>query len=473
VELATRASAPASRRSASRPWALTAGVTILSAAFTALVLLVSPFDVAYRSVVMHVSAETIAVVVGTTAAYLFFGRYRLNGHVSDLVLAASLLVLATGSLCFQLLPALLSWIDDFGRFSTWAQVMSGLLGAVGFAVAAYWDRKLRLSRRSGVLVAAAFLGLLLAIAAVTRVLAMHLPLVISPTLSPVEGGRVTGQPLALGAQCLTMALFALAAVGFLRRAARSDDRLLETLAAASAVGAFAALNYFVFPSLYSQWIYSGDILSFVFYVLIFAGVARELNGYWQDLAKGAVLEERRRIARELHDGLAQELAFIASQSRLLGEGALERRLTSAADRALEESRRAIDALTKPLGEPVDVAVASAAEEIAPRVGARLVLDLQRGITTTPEVREELRRIVREATVNATEHGQATQIRISLESNGAGLRLVIADDGTGFDPSPPTEGFGLISMRERAAAMGGKVTISSEPGAGTTIEVVLP
>ncbi len=459
----------------SRPGALTVVVSILSAAFTALVLLVEPFDVAYRSLVMHVVAETIAVVVGATAAYLFFGRYRLSGRAGDLVLAASLLVLATGSLFFLLLPALLSWVEDFGRFSTWAQVISGLLGAVGFAVAAYWDRELRLSRRSSFLVAAGCLGLLPAIGLLTRVLSAHLPLVVSPTLSPVEGGRqiVIGQPVALGAQCLTMALFALASVGFLRRAARSDDRSLPTLAAASAVGAFAALNYFVFPSLYSQWIYSGDILSFVFYVLIFAGVLSELNGYWRDLAQAAVLEERRRIARDLHDGLAQELAFISTQTRLLGEGRREQSLSSAADRALEESRRAIDALTKPLGEPVDVVVAKAAEEVATRVGARLTLDLQRGVETTHETREALRRIVREATVNATEHGRATEVGISLERNGAGLHVAIRDDGDGFDPERPTEGFGLISIRERAARLGGDVTVRSEPGSGTTVEVVLP
>ena len=454
---------------------MTVWVAVLSATFTALVLGVRPFDVAYRSLVMHVAAETIAVVVGTTAAYLFFGRYRLNARLGDLVLAASLLVLATGSLCFLLLPALLSWIDDFGRFSTWSQVMAGLLGAVGFAVAAFTDRELRLSRRAGSVVVAASAALLLVIGLVTRVLTMHLPLVVSPTLSPVAGGRqiAVAQPLALAAQCLTMTLFAAAAVGFVRRASRTDDRLLGTLAAASAVGAFAALNYFVFPSLYSQWIYSGDILSFVFYVLIFAGVARELNGYWRDLARVAVLEERRRIARELHDGLAQELAFIASQSRLLAPESPGPALVSAADRALEESRRAIDALTKPLGQPVDVAVATAAEEVATRVGARLALDLQPGIEATPEVREALRKIVREATINATQHGHASLVSISLRQNGSGLRLLVQDDGAGFDPRRPTDGFGLTSLRERAARLGGRAVLRSEPGAGTVLEVVLP
>jgi signal transduction histidine kinase len=307
------------------------------------------------------------------------------------------------------------------------------------------------------------------------VLSSHLPLVISPNLSPVQGGRqiVIAQPAVLAVECMTALLFALATVGFLWRASRSADRLLGPLAAASTVAAFAALNYFVFPSLYSPWIYSGDILRFGFWVVILAGLAHELNGYWRDQARVLVLEERRRIARDLHDGLAQELAFISSQSRLLGSGVLEQRLASAADRALEESRRAIYALTRPLGEPVDIAVARAAEEIATRIGARLTLELQRGIPTTPDVREALRRIVREATVNATEHGHATHIRISLQRNGAGLHLLVEDDGRGFDEARPTDGFGLISIRERAASLGGDVTLRSGVGAGTTLEVILP
>ncbi len=149
-----------------------------------------------------------------------------------------------------------------------------------------------------------------------------------------------------------------------------------------------------------------------------------------------MLEERRRIARELHDGLAQELAFISTQSRLLRPAALEQSLTSAADRALDESRRAIDALTRPLGEPVDVVVAKAAEEVATRVGARLTLDLQPGIATTHETREALRRIVREATVNATEHGHATPgPDLARDATAPVCTCSIEDDGDGLRPRP--------------------------------------
>ena len=95
------------------------------------------------------------------------------------------------------------------------------------------------------------------------------------------------------------------------------------------------------------------------------------------------------------------------------------------------------------------------------------------VGASADAREALIRIVREAVTNAARHGHATEVRVELE-NGNGLRLVVADDGQGFDSDAPRGGgFGIIGMRERAEALGGVFTLSSEPGEGTAIEVVLP
>ena len=451
------------------------GFSVAAAAtFTALVVFVPPFDVAYRSPLMHVSIETVAAVAGLVASYLVFGRYRLSARLADLLLALSFLVLAVGSLFFSVLPAGLSG-HDVTHFSTWAPVMSGLLGAVGLAVSAFSRGSLRPGFAAIAGAAVAFAAVVALIAAVTEVLASRLPVAIPPALSPVHHGRqlVTGQPAVLAVQLLTMGLFAGAALGFFRRGQRNGDELMLTLSIASVVGAFASLNYFLFPSLYSQWVYAGDILHFSFYLIILWGVARELNSYWRGLAHTAALEERRRIARELHDGLAQELAFIASRSRLLRPGALESQLASAAERALAESRQAIAALTQPLDEPLEVTLSRAAEEVAIRFGLKLELGLAPTGLAGHAVREALRRIVREATTNAARHGAATRVTISLDSVDSRLRLRICDDGCGFDASRDYPGFGLISMRERAASLGGTFQLSSKPGAGTTVVVRLP
>jgi signal transduction histidine kinase len=86
------------------------------------------------------------------------------------------------------------------------------------------------------------------------------------------------------------------------------------------------------------------------------------------------------------------------------------------------------------------------------------------------------RIVREAVANAARHGRAGRIAVSLTCSHE-LRLSVADDGCGFDPATrpthPDAGFGLLSMGERAEALGGSLAVRSAPGAGATIEVVLP
>jgi signal transduction histidine kinase len=207
------------------------------------------------------------------------------------------------------------------------------------------------------------------------------------------------------------------------------------------------------------------------------GAAREIAAWQDQLAETAASGERRRIARELHDGLAQELAFIVGQTRSLveqsGEDGPFSHIAAAAERALDESRTAIAALSRRVDDPLDVALAQAAEDVAARTGAQIRFDLTPGIQVAPEVREDLARIVREAVSNAARHGEASTVTVAL-SNTDGIRVSVTDDGKGFDPDAPRRrGFGLTSMRERAELRGATVVVQSRPGEGTKVEVVLP
>ena len=80
--------------------------------------------------------------------------------------------------------------------------------------------------------------------------------------------------------------------------------------------------------------------------------------------------------------------------------------------------------------------------------------------------------VREAVTNAGRHGHAVHIAVEL-TNSEGLRLRVADDGGGFDPGVESDGFGLVSMQERAKALGGRFLLASQPGGGTVIEIAIP
>jgi signal transduction histidine kinase len=233
----------------------------------------------------------------------------------------------------------------------------------------------------------------------------------------------------------------------------------------------------LFPSTFTDLLYAGDIFRIAAVVAWAIGTVRVISSYQAAYAEAAVLDERRRVARDLHDGVAQELAFIASQMHWLNKQGPDEeskeQIAESVQRALDESRGAISALNRPINEPLDVALANTAEEIAGRLGARLDLDLDDGVTVPPAWQEALPRILREAVANAVRHGRARTVKVHLR-DADGIWLRVTDDGRGFDPSnPPENGYGLIGMKERTESLGGEFRLSSEPGRGTSIEVALP
>jgi signal transduction histidine kinase len=457
------------------PW-LTGATALFGATITAVIALVAPLHFAYRSASLHAAIETAAAIAALLAASLVFGRFREHSRLNDLALVAALSVLATTNLAFAALPAALPDAVP-GTFSTWSAVIGSVLGSVLLAVAAFAPAtRVRHPRGSAVVVFVTLAGLLGIMTAVIATFAAHLPVGIEQAL-PSGELQLEEHGAVLAAQVASAVCLAIAAVGFTLRTRLPTDELLRWLAVGATLGAVARINFALFPSLYSQWVSTGDIFRMGFYVALLIGAEREIRLYQSRMAALAVLEERRRLARELHDGLAHELVFIATQARRLEqEPDLERlpQIVTAAERAIDESRRAIGALTRPMDEPFDIALAATAEDVASRLGARLELELATDVDVSPETCEALLRVVREAITNAARHGRAGSIRVTL-ANGHGLRLRIADDGIGFDPVAVKErpgAFGLTSMRERVQALGGEFRLFSQPGAGTSIDVVL-
>lgn len=146
----------------------------------------------------------------------------------------------------------------------------------------------------------------------------------------------------------------------------------------------------------------------------------------------------------------------------------------AAERALDESRDAIAALRRRHDDPFALELSQVAEQLAARAGARLRLDLDARIEVADAQRDPLLRIVREAVTNGVRHGKATELSLEL-SMDHGLRVSVRDNGVGFEPGGARRrgSFGLTTMRERAHALGGDLFVSSHPGEGTLVEVVVP
>jgi signal transduction histidine kinase len=271
------------------------------------------------------------------------------------------------------------------------------------------------------------------------------------------------------------AAYGLAALGFHRRSERLHDEFFGWLAIAAVLAAAADINYLLCPSAYSRAVSLADVFRLCFYVVLLTGSAREIWLYWQVKSEASVLEERQRIARDLHDGLAQELAYLLRNLRSLDgtvDAEMRARLRRAAERAQLEARVAIGTLTAPRRQSVNVAITQAVSEVAARDHIRLELDVVPGIRLPAASAEAIVRIACEAVRNAAHHSGAGRVTLSLERRGSRVRLRVSDDGSGFDPAVPAAGFGLTSMHERASLVGGDLRISSGPGHGTEVEVTL-
>jgi signal transduction histidine kinase len=211
--------------------------------------------------------------------------------------------------------------------------------------------------------------------------------------------------------------------------------------------------------------------------LFIAGAVRALKRHSQ-------AEERRRLAHELHDTLAQGLAGVVLQleaaEHYLGEGEgeaarLVARARQTAGACLVDTRRAVAALRpEPLAHAT---LAAAVRQLCARVPATCEV---RGTVRRchPRVEVVALRVVQEALANVDKHAAAGEVAVTVEYLATSLRVVVQDDGCGFDPADPPEpdgrtsgGTGLATMRERVMSVGG--TLSVESGAGTTVTATLP
>jgi signal transduction histidine kinase len=451
------------------------GTGAAAATATLVVVVVPDIHFAYRAASLHVALETTAALVALLAAYLVLGRFWSSGRIEHVLFVGALGLIASTNLFFATLPPALTG-DENGPFATWASAAGHLIGAALFAAAALVrERRLERPGRALVVVALGMAVTIGLIAAVTVALSGHLPPGIDTPPEQSARPHLVG-PIALhGIELATMLAFLAASVGLTRRADATGDSLMRWFAVAAILAAAARLNYFLYPSEFAQYVYVGDLFRLCFYLVLLGGAAYEIRRYWSGLVGAAILEERRRIARDLHDGMAQELALIGRKARRLGAAKEAGEIAAAADRALLDARSAIAALSELGDRPLAHVLAENAEEVAARHGIRLELDVEPVSGVGRDAQEALIRIAAEAIANAARHARATKVHVGL-SNGDAVRLVIADDGIGFDAAAVSGRpgrFGLPNMRERARALGADFSVSTTPGAGTRVEVVLP
>jgi signal transduction histidine kinase len=212
----------------------------------------------------------------------------------------------------------------------------------------------------------------------------------------------------------------------------------------------------------------------------------ELAQHATTIEQLAISQERNRLAREMHDTLAHTLSGLAVQLEAMNSvretdpGSLSKMLESALNTTrtgLAEARLAIRALR---ATPLDdlgfiVAIKEMAQSAADRANLSLELQLAERIEIlSPEAEQSLYRIAEQAINNVTQHANAKRLLVRMGTENGHLTLTIQDDGQGFisDRIDSESHFGLQGMRERAEILGGRMNITSQPGKGSTIQVVL-
>lgn len=227
------------------------------------------------------------------------------------------------------------------------------------------------------------------------------------------------------------------------------------------------------------------LLMVMAWVVVLGGRLREqMSVIRQKLQHGAVLEERNRIARELHDNLEQELAGISmqldlavdcfQQSPRIAHQAVET-ARNMSRHSMIEARRSVWDLRCHLLEKGDLgsALTQVVKPLLARNGSQIDVRIAgRPVRLAGSVEMNLLRIGQEAVANAVMHGHARNITIDLEYDCGTVRLCVSDDGCGFNAEQASSAghFGLLDMRERAHSMGCSLRVDSQPGQGAKITV---
>jgi len=355
--------------------------------------------------------------------------------------------------------------SGLGSVETWAAVGASLFGAALIATAPF------VSRRTGRRKRALSVTVVLVLVSLAGIWSDVHFLGLDIDTSGPDGIR---SPSIVGAYGLLALLSLVAVVGFGLRYRRHGRELDSWLTLALTLVVFADLHYVLAPLRSSDYVLPSDVLRLVAFGVLLAGVSRAIG---QAEFGRAVAEERARVARDIHDGLAQYLFAISAQISMLETGAaLDKilpRLKFASTAAQQEAQFAVLALSSASGSaPFDAALRRYVDFLVADGELDVEMEVDPDVTLGPDEEIEVFRIVQEGLANVRKHAGAKSAMVSIVERNGRRVVVVSDDGMGLAGDDPGAGQGLRNMRTRAASIEGVLSLRSSPGKGTSIEVVL-
>ncbi len=446
--------------------------------------------------------DTIALIVSVMLTLLAWARFRERRVMGAVYHAAAFLALA---MAYGI--ALIVSLEHSGSISSLAEpetaqdlvfAIATLAAAILFVIAGTFTAR----RTYGVHPLWIIAGPALAVAAaalVAQVVATP-PEALQIIIFDDPAGLPHITPFGAAVCLVTATLFFVGA--YVSRGMRRREGMLMDgwIAIALVFAGFAELQWAIYPSAHPGQVSTADLFRLASFLSLLLGLEssvranlRELRTANVELAalrdadvERAALEERARLARELHDGLAQDLWLaklrtgqVAGMEGLPPEArrAVEE-AASAIDSGLADAREAVAALRSPGHANMGFCalVQRNVEDFGDRFGLRVEYAFEGEHTTrvAPRTQAEILRIAHEALANVARHADATIVGVRLHITDDRIWLRVVDNGRGFDVNAVHEGsFGLASMRERAALIGGRLRVLSRPDAGTRVILTAP
>jgi len=413
----------------------------------------------------RIALDTSVAITASMVAVLTATRFLVGGRAMDLLLAAGFFATGIGSFAFAVAPILSGNEAGLDSIETWAALGASLFGAALIAMAPFVSQKTTRRKRALVVTVVLVLVSLLGIWSDVHFLGLEID---------ASGPAGVRSPTIVGAYGLLALLSLVAAVGFGLRFRRHGRDLDSWLALALTLVVFADLHYVLAPLRTSDYVLPSDLLRLLAFGVLLAGVSRAIGH--AEFGR-AVAEERARVARDIHDGLAQYLFAISAQISMLESGApLETilpRLKFASTAAQQEAQFAVLALSSASGSaPFDAALRRYVDFLVADGELDVEMEIDRDVTLGPDEEIEVFRIVQEGLANVRRHAGARNAIVSIVQRNGRRVVVVSDDGTGLVTEESGAGQGLKNMRSRAASIEGVLSLRSSPGKGTSIEVVL-
>ena len=407
---------------------------------------------------LRIVLDTAVTLAAAIVAVLAGVRFGVEGRRLDFLLCGGFFLASVSTFAFSVAPVFGG--GTVGKNEAWAGIVGRLL-ATGLIAAAPFSRDRIVGRQRALRWSiVALVCLEVGIWLITRSLSMP---------------ELRDQPLLLVSTLALQALLSLIAlVGFGLRFRAYGDDLYRWLGLAATLSLFAELHYVFTPVVSSSFVSQGDFLRLTSYGVLMAGVWRAIR--FAEFGR-AVAEERARVAREIHDGLAQYLFSLSTHASMLEAGnapeGTVQQIKEAAAAAQQEARFAILALSSASGTaPFDAALRRYVDFLTADGELEVDLDVDPVLALAPDEQIEVFRIVQEGLANVRKHAQARRAEVVIGQRGSERIVIVRDDGAGFNGETDPAGQGLKNLRQRAAAIGGAFSLRSTPGQGTALEIIL-